>query len=425
MSAAPSLLDTVLRYSELGWRVIPVQRGTKQPCVQSVLRWKQEEPDRATRRRWFADGQNDVAVLAGEPSEGLVVRDFDDPEAYQRWADSQPSLAQRLPTSRTGRGFHVYFLCDLSDVQDLSPSGRRIVFLGDGELRADALTKLPPSWHESGRQYDWLIKPYEDVPYISDPWRAGLAISWGAAEEIPLPSATEAPGPIYLTQENSGELMENTGDPIRSHREEKSPPNLVQKLDPNLAWMPDNDFDEWIEASITATQPTGTGQRHHRLFNFIRVLKSHPDSESWRKDICLSIARRWHARALPFIGTKDWLVTRQEFLDGWERVKFCLGKHLLPEVVRSAIENGCPPEVAADIEGQPSGLAAAICRELARHNGGDGGFYLACRELGEHIGQSHTTANVILRGLCSLGLIELVKPGTRTLANEYRYLGKL
>ncbi len=330
--------------------------------------------------------------------------------------------AGKLPTSRTGRGYHVFFLCDLSDVEEVSRSGRRIVLFGDGELRADGLANLPPSWHGSGRQYEWLIEPFEHVPFIPDLREAGLAVPWVSREEPPHPPAAGTPDRIYLTQENTGELMEDTRDQRRIQREETTHPNLVQRLDPNLAWKPDNNLKNWLEEAILATQPTGPGQRHFRLFDFTRILQTHPESEDWDEESLMQLARRWFDRALPVIGTKDWLVTQEDFLDGWERVRVPLGEELMSKIVQAADRNGCPPEVAADCEGQPSGRAAGICRELWRR--GSGEFFLDVRTLGESIGQSHETAATILRGLARRKLIEVRTGGTRGRATEYRYLGQ-
>lgn len=69
-----------------------------------------------------------------------------------------------MPTSRTDRGFHVYFRA-----ADL-----RTVDLGDGELRgAGGYVVLPPSVHPSGTRYTWLVPLNGEVPTF-DPRAAGL-----------------------------------------------------------------------------------------------------------------------------------------------------------------------------------------------------------------------------------------------------------
>src|SRR5262245_60507560 len=93
-------------------------------------------------------GVTGLAVVLGSISGGLAVRDYDDAGAYQRWAGDHPELARRLPTVRTGRGFHVY--CR-------GPS--RFVATDDGEYRATPghFVLAPPSRHPTGVIYFWTV----------------------------------------------------------------------------------------------------------------------------------------------------------------------------------------------------------------------------------------------------------------------------
>jgi len=104
-----------------------------------------ERADRASRRRSSIDGGRVACV--GETcdvSGGLVCRDFDLLEGYKSWALEQPELAVSLPTVKTGRGCHVYFVGNV----------RRIVHLDDGELRGNGFSVLPPSRHPPGAVYE-------------------------------------------------------------------------------------------------------------------------------------------------------------------------------------------------------------------------------------------------------------------------------
>src|SRR5205809_173038 len=94
-------------HSRFGWNVIPV-RGDKKPAC----RWKgyQSRPqDRKEVAELFRHPTEGVAVIAGEVSGGLAIRDFDDPRAYDQWAAKFRQLAVELPTVQTPRGAHVYF----------------------------------------------------------------------------------------------------------------------------------------------------------------------------------------------------------------------------------------------------------------------------------------------------------------------------
>src|SRR5271157_3811181 len=102
VQTAPNLLDHALDYSRRGWSIIPV-RGK----VAAGL-WKpfqERAAAESTLRRLFAKPDvTGIAVVTGTVSDGLAVRDFDDPVAYRRWASQHPSDAARLPTVQTSRG---------------------------------------------------------------------------------------------------------------------------------------------------------------------------------------------------------------------------------------------------------------------------------------------------------------------------------
>ncbi|MBN2025121.1 MAG: bifunctional DNA primase/polymerase [Pirellulales bacterium] len=162
------LLAVALGYAGRGWSVIPIQPGTKRPACYTWKRWQTDRPDRATLRRWFARGDVGLAVVLGPVSGGLVARDFDDLDAYRRWAADHADLAATLPTVETARGRHVYFLAGWS----------RILDLGDGELRGAGYCLLPPSRHPDGPEYRWSVPlPNGPIPRIDDLVGAGFLSS--------------------------------------------------------------------------------------------------------------------------------------------------------------------------------------------------------------------------------------------------------
>ena len=83
-------LTDILPYTDLGWTVIPVRPGTKRPAVKSLRQWSDGPADRKVLWRWFRDGQNGVAVMLGDSSDGLCVRDFDADDAYRTWKAGAP-----------------------------------------------------------------------------------------------------------------------------------------------------------------------------------------------------------------------------------------------------------------------------------------------------------------------------------------------
>jgi len=161
----PDLLAAALEGLALGWSIIPVGAAKK-----AAVKWRQWQTTRADRgqlEKWFAPRRYDgLALVCGPVSAGLVVRDFDDANGYEKWAMSFPKLAQALPTSRTARGYHVFFRNGLEKIIHLAG--------GSGELRGDGYCILPPSLHPSSVAYSWLVKPNGQVPLIADIDAAGL-----------------------------------------------------------------------------------------------------------------------------------------------------------------------------------------------------------------------------------------------------------
>jgi hypothetical protein len=160
------LLDEVLELHErFGWSLVPV-RGKK-----AVGRWKQHQvkaPSARVLQVLFSPATvTGAAVIHGPVSGGLVIRDFDDAGAYRDWKRSHRSLARKLPTVRTDRGFHVYFR---------GPS--LFEKLSDGEYRGTPgqYTLVPPSRHPSGRLYEWLQRPVDEIPRVEQPGACGLLV---------------------------------------------------------------------------------------------------------------------------------------------------------------------------------------------------------------------------------------------------------
>ena len=160
--------------------------------------------------------------------------------------------------------------------------------------------------------------------------------------------------------------------------------------------------------------------RNRRVFDFCRRLKAIPELGSLRPSELLSIARAWHERALPHIGTKDFGETWQDFLVGWGRVRWAFGTNWA-EVL--ALAEALPEEdLHDDIRalGKEAALLARICTVMA---GEDGGFFLACRAAGELIGVDYNKAAGLLRALVALRFLKKVRRHTTRKATRYR-LGK-
>jgi hypothetical protein len=405
------VLEAALAYSLLSWSIIPIVAGTKKPP--QGFKWSKYQTTRPTEeelRKWFANGKNGLAVILGDVSGGLVCRDFDTIESYQRWASAHPDLAETLPTVRTGHGFHVYFIAAPADL--IFVDLRKVDPPEDGEYRGDSghYCLLPPSVHPSGSIYHWIVSlPDGPLPFIADVCAAGLLPNY----------ATER------TEESRGE--QRITEAIKSGEGEQAdhPPNCPVL---SVAGAEEKDGgDAEIERAICGAIPKRTGQRNRQVFELARALKAIPRLADAPADAIEPYVRRWHKIGLErgTIGTVPFDETRIDFLNAWPKVRFPKGNGPLAASLARA-KSLPPPTVAQRYDTSGLRLLVALCRELARASGGKS-FFLACRtaaellELGEN---AHMTTWRWLRLLVHDHVLEIVDPGNRgkRRAARYRYL---
>jgi len=161
-----STLDAALLYAELGWSVLPIECRGKRPARvlgDRRLNWTPYQQTRATEatiRAWWSECPDaNIGIICGEIS-SLVVVDIDDPEAAKVGLAAHGDWPS-TPLARTGRGFHLYFAYPDSGI-----SSRKLPW---GEIRSNrTYVVAPPSTHQTGALYIWLIPPGE-TPLASVP----------------------------------------------------------------------------------------------------------------------------------------------------------------------------------------------------------------------------------------------------------------
>lgn len=115
---------------------------------------------------WFSNGDPGIGVITGAVSDGLAVLDFDDPEEYIRWANANPSLSERAPCAKSGRGVHVFVKLNAK-----RESGK-FYLLGSESPAGDFLSErklcvLPPTLHpDSSLVRTWVREPWSGVPTV-------------------------------------------------------------------------------------------------------------------------------------------------------------------------------------------------------------------------------------------------------------------
>ncbi len=142
------MLRAALAYRAYGLSVIPLRPKTKEAAIR-WSKYQREMPTETEIRSWFAIDRN-IGIVCGSASGGLVVRDFDDGDAYAAWAYENPDLARALPTVKTLRGYHVYFR--------VAGECPRLWVTDSGEVRgAGGYVVAPPSTHPDGEKYKWIV----------------------------------------------------------------------------------------------------------------------------------------------------------------------------------------------------------------------------------------------------------------------------
>lgn len=166
------------------------------------LPWKRPELIRDSGsiafEKMFSPPIDAIGIVLGKHSGGLSVRDFDDPDAYESWRRQYPEIASVQPTSKTGRGWHVFGIDSRPDAN--------VKKVDHGEYRSNGgYVVAPPSVHTSGARYHWWIEPRDMIPEMP---ASLLPQQWGG-----LPKAGEYNS---LCEPDSQPAAESISEAIRA-----------------------------------------------------------------------------------------------------------------------------------------------------------------------------------------------------------------
>ena len=392
-SKSAPLIEWALYYHRLVWCIIPIPYGSKKAQIKWG-KYQESRPDEEQARRWFANGEINIAVVLGEVSGDLVCRDFDTVEEYQSWAKTHLDLAAKLPTVRTAHGYHVYFEARLDGIK----------YVSNGELRASGgYCLLAPSVHPNGTVYKWLNPPTRNNLLVLDPEKAGFMSD--------VTEHTENTEQTEKTEQT--EAIEGKGVREALTRKKRKTKTKVK-------------VESEVEAAIRATQPEEFGTRNRRIFEFARALKSLPQYADADPKELREIVKVWHKRALPNIRTKEFEETWIDFLKAWPRIKYAKGKEPMSKTFEKAIQLELP-KIAMKKYPNNSKLKilVSLCRELQRA-AGNGPFFLSVRTAGSLLKVSPMQVSRWFFLLQSDGILELVSKGgtaeTVRQASRYRYV---
>ncbi len=384
-------------YVALDWSLLPVIG--KKPAYGTTWKdppsWDQVKPLLAYPKT------TGVAVILGEPSGNLAVRDFDKVSSYETWRYEQPDLASRLPTSFTpgNQGFHVFARTE-------QPCKTRR--FDDGEFRASgAYVVIPPSRHPDGGVYRWVIQPSGNIPIVSPLDLARRLASY--------PEYTSDQATFQYT--HAGDNLDNLDlDPEGWYTHAGSIPYDLDQdwythagpieetpLTTHMACVY-RDKQSLIEKAIACTIPIAFGNRNRQIFDLARRLKSIL-GHNINVDTLKQYLIQWHRQALPNIKTKDFAETWKDFVHAWDEIRTPIGIGLA-KIRQIASEDRFTRDCC-----DPNGDRVARVFRAASlvHRGRE--FYMPYRTIADCSGLSPRSARYIALRLVGEGLVAIVEPG--------------
>lgn len=149
--------DLILFYQKLGFNLIPIADGTKQPIANFDLN-SHYDGKKSTEEQiqdWFFTGSTrNVGIVCGKTSNYLVVIDIDN---EKNWQKLKPYFPITL-TIGTSRGVQLYYF------SDRLVKSRKFSEL-EMEIRAERnYVVAPPSLHPSGVSYTIISRPESGSP---------------------------------------------------------------------------------------------------------------------------------------------------------------------------------------------------------------------------------------------------------------------
>ncbi len=374
-------------YVALGWSLLPVIG--KKPAYGTT--WKDPPSWDKVKAVLAYPGTTGVAVILGEPSGNLTVRDFDEPGSYDQWRDANPDLAYRLPTSFTpgSQGYHVFARTEHT---------HRTKFLDDGEFRAKgSIVVLPPSKHPDGGVYRWIVEPFTDIPIVqATTLESRLSEDYERTHDSLNLSYSDQDTVYTYAGGNPYDLDQDAWYTYAGDSSETTPT-------PHMAYV-DRDKQSLIDEAIACTIPAVIGSRNRKIFELARRLKSFLGNDIGVETLRCHVVQ-WHRRSLPTIKTKDFGETWNDFVHAWQEIRTPVGVGL------ARIKHAASLDKFSRQSGDPNGdRVARVFRAASRLHGGRE-FYMAYRTLAECVDLSPKAARYIALRLVGEGLVVITRKG--------------
>lgn len=167
------LMDSALKYAEMGIAVFPLAPGSKVPTKGSSG-VKEATTDPEQIKRWWTENPNyNIGIATGEKSHGLYLNDIDTnpkkhkkgAESYQRWVNDHGEFGQTWTAITATGGIHRYYRSpDKYKSTDNVGGYTHIDQKGEGGYGV-----APPSYNsETGKRYTWAegLSPFDGPPAL-------------------------------------------------------------------------------------------------------------------------------------------------------------------------------------------------------------------------------------------------------------------
>jgi predicted P-loop ATPase len=154
--------NAALSYLGLGLAVIPIVARDKRPAVAHGVNAWTDNPDEV-RGWWSAHPNDNIGIVCGTPSRGLLVIDLDVSDdkdgmaTLREWETAHGELPETAEEITGGGGRHLLYRTGRTNIH---PSTNRTLGV---DIRADgSYIVAAPSIHPSGEPYEWWAAP-DDV----------------------------------------------------------------------------------------------------------------------------------------------------------------------------------------------------------------------------------------------------------------------
>jgi P4 family phage/plasmid primase-like protien len=230
-----SPLKWARRYLSRDWSPIPVPHGEKRPRRKS---WPDLRVTAETAPQYFNGQPQNIGVLLGEPSHGLIDVDLDHPLALKLADEYLPKTPAVFGRKSKPRSHRIYRVTGPIETKRFETESEKCIV----EIRATgAQTIFPPSQHPSGESIRWEDKTAEPAEV--------------SPEEL-------VKGVTCLAQAVKRELREKKRQPAKESRAVKAPATDRQQL------------IERARAYLEKLPPAVSGQGgHDRTFNAATILR--------------------------------------------------------------------------------------------------------------------------------------------------------